>query len=79
MFSILRLLEVDKLDAMARHQHSLVKTFFIFFLNCMFYQLLRVQQSLSSTQSWSSVLPSIVEIFTSSTQDAFAGNGVSKF
>ncbi len=32
-----------------------------FFFNCMFYQLLRVQHSCSSTQSWSSVLPSIVE------------------
>ena len=31
------------------------------FLNCMFYQLLRVQHSCSSTQSWGSVLPSIVE------------------
>ena len=29
--------------------------------NCMFYQLLRVQHSCSSTQSWGSVLPSIVE------------------
>ena len=28
---------------------------------CMFYQLLRVQHSRSSTQSWGSVLPSIVE------------------
>ena len=27
----------------------------------MFYQLLRVQHSCSSTQSWGSVLPSIVE------------------
>ena len=32
-----------------------------FFFNCMFYQLLRVQHSCSSTQSWGSVLPSIVE------------------
>ena len=32
-----------------------------FFCNCMFYQLLRVQHSSSSTQSWGSVLPSIVE------------------
>ena len=31
------------------------------FFNCMFYQLLRVQHSCSSTQSWGSVLPSIVE------------------
>ena len=31
-------------------------------LNCMFYQLLRVQHSCSSTQSWGSVLPSIVEM-----------------
>ena len=29
---------------------------------CMFYQLLRVQHSCSSTQSWGSVLPSIVEM-----------------
>ena len=35
---------------------------FFFFFNCMFYQLLRVQlHSCSSTQSWGSVLPSIVE------------------
>ena len=34
---------------------------FVFF-NCMFYQLLCVQlHSCSSTQSWGSVLPSIVE------------------
>ena len=33
----------------------------LFVFNCMFYQLLRVQHSCSSTQSWSSVLPSIVE------------------
>ena len=32
-----------------------------FFLICMFYQLLRVQHSCSSIQSWGSVLPSIVE------------------
>ena len=32
-----------------------------FFFNCMFYQFLRVQHGCSSTQSWSSVLPSIVE------------------
>ena len=32
-----------------------------FFFNCMFYQLLGVQHSCSSTQSWDSVLPSIVE------------------
>ena len=31
-------------------------------LYCMFYQLLRVQHSCSSTQSWGSVLPSIVEM-----------------
>ena len=31
------------------------------FFYCMFYQLLRVQHSCSSTQSWGSVLPSIVE------------------
>ena len=31
---------------------------FSFFFNCMFYQLLRVQHSCSSTQSWGSVLPS---------------------
>ena len=32
-----------------------------FFFNWMFYQLLRVQHSSSSTQSWGSVLPSFVE------------------
>ena len=31
------------------------------FYNCMFHQLLYVQHSCSSTQSWGSVLPSIVE------------------
>ena len=36
------------------------KTVYNFF-NCMFYQLLRVHHSCSSTQSWCSVLPSIVE------------------
>ena len=35
--------------------------FFFFFFTRMFYQLLRVQHSCSSTQSWGSVLPSIVE------------------
>ena len=34
---------------------------FIFF-NCMFYQLLPVQHSCSSTQSWGSLLPYIVEM-----------------
>ena len=34
---------------------------FFSFLMCMFYQLLCVQHSCSSTQSWGSVLPSIVE------------------
>ena len=34
---------------------------FFFFFNCIFYQLLHVQHSCSSTQSWGSVLPSIVE------------------
>ena len=36
--------------------------FLLLFFNCMFYQLLCVQlHSCSSTQSWGSVLPSIVE------------------
>ena len=35
--------------------------FFFFFSNWMFYQLRHVQHSCSSTQSWGSVLPSIVE------------------
>ena len=39
-----------------------INRFFFFFFNCMFYQLLRVQHSCSSTQSWGSVLPSIVEM-----------------
>ena len=34
---------------------------FFFFFNCMFYQILRVQHTCSSTQSWGSVLPSIIE------------------
>ena len=38
-----------------------IQQFSIFFLNCMFYQLLRVQHSCSSTQSWGSIQPSIVE------------------
>ena len=38
---------------------SIIRAFF--FLNCMFYQLFRVQHNCSSTQSWGSVLPSIVE------------------
>ena len=33
----------------------------VFLFNCMFYQLLHVQNSCSSTQSWASVLSSIVE------------------
>ena len=32
-----------------------------FFFNCMFYQLLNVEHSCSSTQSWGSILPYIVE------------------
>ena len=40
---------------------SITYIYFFFFFNCMFYQLLRVQHSCSSTQSWGSVLPSIVE------------------
>ena len=35
--------------------------FFVCFFNCVFYQLLHVQHRCSSTQSWGSVLPSIVE------------------
>ena len=34
---------------------------FLFLFNYMFYQLLCVQHSCTSTQSWSSVIPSIVE------------------
>ena len=36
--------------------------YFFLFINCMFYQLLRVQHSCSSTQSWGSVLTSIVKM-----------------
>ena len=56
-------LERDGISAL----HTLVSRllgifyFLFFFFNCMFYQLLRVQHSCSSTQSWGSVLPSIVE------------------
>ena len=39
-----------------------VMGFFFFFFNCMFNQLLRVQHSCSSTPSWGSVVPSIVEM-----------------
>ena len=35
---------------------------YFFLLNCMLYQLLCVPHSSSSTQSWGSVLPSIVEM-----------------
>ena len=35
--------------------------FFFFFFNCLFYQLLCVQDSCFPTQYWGSVLPSIVE------------------
>ena len=42
-------------------QQEVGRVFFVCFFNCMFYQLLRVQHSCSSTQSWGSVLPSIVE------------------
>ena len=38
-----------------------LKDFFFLFFNCMFYQLLRVHPSCSFTQSWGSLLPSIVE------------------
>ena len=34
---------------------------YVVFFYCMFYQLFHVQHGCSSTQSWSSVLPSIVE------------------
>ena len=40
---------------------ALALVYFFCFFNCMFYQLLRVQHGCSSTQSWGSVLPSIVE------------------
>ena len=36
-------------------------TTILFFFTCLFYQLLGVQHSCSSTQSWGSVLPSIVQ------------------
>ena len=35
--------------------------FFFFFFFCMFYQVLGVPKSSSSTPTWGSVLPSIVE------------------
>ena len=41
--------------------HHKYISFFSFVFNCMLYQLLRIQHSCSSTQSWGSVLPSIVE------------------
>ena len=43
------------------HQFKTSMFFLCFFLNCMFYQLLRVQHSCSSTPTWGSVLPSFVE------------------
>ena len=46
-----------KMGIFFNHQH----THIFFFFNCMFYQLLRVQHSCYSTQSWGSVTPSIVE------------------
>ena len=42
---------------------------FLFFFTCMFYQLLHVQHSCSSTQSWGSVLPSIVETRDQNSRD----------
>ena len=39
-----------------------IDLFFLFLLvQCMVYQLLRVQHSCSSTQSWGGVLPSVAE------------------
>ena len=48
-------------DKMWQRGLEAVPSRFFDFCNCMFYQLLRVQHSCSSTQSWGSVLPSIVE------------------
>ena len=42
-------------------QVSMCYYIIFFFFNCMFHQLLCVQHICSSTQSWGSVLPSIVE------------------
>ena len=54
------ILHVLKLHILA-YSNKLFGILFFFF-NCMFYQLIRVQlHSCSSTQSWGSVLPSIVE------------------
>ena len=47
-------------------EHHIIIVFFI--SNFMFYQLLHVRYSCCSTQSWSSVLPSIVE-----TRDEISG------
>ena len=53
-----------------QHMHVCkVHVFFVVFFNCMFYQLLRVQHSCSSTQSWGSVLPSIVETRDQNSRD----------
>ena len=49
MFTV-DLADTSAIDALVRRE-----------LNCMLYQLLRVQHSCSSTQFWGSVLPSIVE------------------
>ena len=58
-FSMAKTFSVKKTNHMRlRKVHQMI----LFFINCMFYQLLRVQHSCSSTQFWDSVLPSIVEM-----------------
>ena len=47
---------------------SRLNSSFFFFFTMYVYQLLRVQHSCSSTQSWGSVLPSIVETIDQNSQ-----------
>ena len=54
-------IETPNLFPMVYHVLPIPSKKIFFFFNCMFYQLLRVQHSCTSTQSSGSVLPSIVE------------------
>ena len=48
-------------DCIGEQKGLICIPFFFFFFNCMFYQELGVPHSSSSTPTWGSVLPSIVE------------------
>ena len=53
--------DILRLHAITIYSPLSAEVIYIYVFNCMFYQLLHVQYSSSSTQSWGSVLPSIVE------------------